>query len=95
MKQIDEIIELLHTTILQVSPYSLSAIDQSGKSFKECCLVELGVNSIDYAEIVTSVMEKLKIELTLNNFCRVNKVDDIAELLFSTQKEPREVCEEA
>lgn len=30
MKKLDEIIYLLQITVLQVSPYSLGAIDQSG-----------------------------------------------------------------
>ncbi|WP_075185110.1 phosphopantetheine-binding protein [Teredinibacter haidensis] len=95
MKQIDEIIELLHATILRMSPYSLETIDQAGKVFKESYLVDLGINSIDYAEIVTTMMENLKIGVPLNNFCSVNRVDDIAELIFVIQKKACEVCEEA
>lgn len=85
MKQLDEIIALLHSTISQVSPYSTDVIGQSSKDFQERFLVDLGVNSIDYAEIATLMMDNLHVDLPLNTFYKVNKVRDIAEILHSSQ----------
>jgi acyl carrier protein len=47
------------------------------------CFVDLGINSISYAEIVTIAMEKLDVNIPLDDFGKTNCIADVVDIFFN------------
>ncbi|TVZ38750.1 phosphopantetheine binding protein [Alteromonadaceae bacterium 2753L.S.0a.02] len=80
--------KMLIEAIVEVSPFSAAILqDADEKLTKETYLVDLGINSIDYAHIATILLEKLDISLPLDVFTKTNNVSDVVELFYSLSEQ--------
>ena len=52
----------------------------------DTCFVDLGINSIDYIEIVTIIMEKLNIAIPINRFACTNNIQEIVDIVWHNTK---------
>jgi hypothetical protein len=78
-----EIFNMVHNAIIEVSPESADffpAVDESKSS--DLFFVDLGINSIEYAEIANIVMDKLNIVHSLDIFTCTNRISDVVEIFY-------------
>lgn len=77
-----EILNIIRSAIIEVSPYAaeLMAIRSSGT--QNVYLVDLGINSIDYAQIVLIVMNKLEIDFPIDVFSRTNSINEVVDIFY-------------
>ncbi len=47
---------------------------------KGICFVDLGINSIDYVEIVTKIMENLNVDIPMCRFVNTNNIQEAVEI---------------
>ncbi len=78
-----EIVSLIKKLCIEQSPYCLElAKEPDFKIYDDTCLVDLGINSIDYTEISTIIMEELDVEINLTSLAQINKIEDIANIVY-------------
>jgi hypothetical protein len=78
-----EILDIIHSAIFEVSSYATDILMNSDSIMKQnICFIDLGINSIDYAEIADIVMRKLHIEHSLDIFTSTNSISDAADIFY-------------
>ena len=75
------ILQIFQDAIAEISPYAVEILTQveRGKN-PDPLLIELGINSIDYAQIANIVMDKLSIDAALDIFTCTNRVSEVVEI---------------
>ncbi len=76
-----DIFEVIVTAIRESSSAFIEpalGIDLDGKT----CFVDLGINSIDYAEIMAIVMERLDIDMPLEEFVNTNNILEVVNIFI-------------
>lgn len=78
----ESIVELLFETICEVSDYAKNELDslQLDQTAK-LHFIDLGVNSIDYAEVATIINAKVGIEIPLDIYAKTNSIGEVADLI--------------
>ena len=83
-----EILDCVYTAIEEVSPLASEILRRDDGSRKEdVYLVDLGVNSIDYAHVAHIVMGELNIDSPLDVFAQTNKVSEVVDILYDLAKD--------
>jgi acyl carrier protein len=78
-----EILNVVYDAIIEVAPYTADFLTKKSESGNHnFFLVDLGVNSINYAEIAQIVMDKLHLVCPLDVFTCTNRIDDVAEIFY-------------
>ncbi|MES2824518.1 MAG: phosphopantetheine-binding protein [Pseudomonadota bacterium] len=78
-----DILNIIHCAIVEVSPCAAEYLAKKNSDRKQdIFFVDLGINSIDYAEIAHFVMGKLNIDFPLDIFTRTNRLDDVVEIFY-------------
>ncbi|MEE8060031.1 MAG: phosphopantetheine-binding protein [Pseudomonadales bacterium] len=76
-----DLLEILLSAVKEVSSVNEAFLSTLNPD-TDIYFVDLGVNSIDYAEIVTIIMEQLNVDLPLDDFAKTNSIRDVVDLLF-------------
>ncbi|WNO11146.1 phosphopantetheine-binding protein [Teredinibacter sp. KSP-S5-2] len=83
-----DIYSLVESAIKEVSPYAAEFLKNKEKDVvKDTYLIDLGINSIDYAEVVSMVMGNLEIQHSLDIFTRTNRINDVIHILHNLSSE--------
>lgn len=83
----DAITSIVYGAIAEVSNYAGEILAENRNlEDQEVCLVDLGINSIDYAEIAMIVMDNLKISHSLDIFTRTNKLREVVDIFYELQE---------
>lgn len=78
-----EICSIVHSAIVEASPGAAEFFTRKAEeNSPDVFFVDLGINSIDYAEIANIVMDKLNIAHSLEIFTRTNRVNDVIEIFY-------------
>ncbi len=78
-----EILNIVHSAIVEVSPSAVELLKKRNReSSQDFFFVDLGINSIDYAEIAHFVMSKLSIDFPLDIFTCTNRISDVVEIFY-------------
>lgn len=78
-----EILEIVHDAIIEASPESVELFEKNIKAKNyDIFFVDLGINSIEYAEIAYIVMDKLDIHYPLEIFTHTNRVNDVIDICY-------------
>lgn len=77
-----EIIRVIYSAIVEVSPYAAESLSKIKGGDENIFLVDLGINSIDYAQIANMVMNDLNIDRSLDVFARTNSIPEIVDIFF-------------
>lgn len=79
-----EVERLVYREIYRISPYAREHLmmDETLISHVDN-LCDLGLNSIDYAALVTGVMEQLSIRIPIVNFCNITRIADIVTAIYN------------
>jgi len=78
-----EITEILKRAIVETSPFGAELLTSGDlNDTTNFFLVDLGINSIDYTEIASKVMQELDIDIPLNTFANTNRLSDVIDILF-------------
>lgn len=78
-----EILESLYAAISEVSPFAVDLLAKTGQKVdRKTLLVDLGINSIDYAQVAHMVMEQLNINCSLDIFTKTNSISGIVDVLY-------------
>ena len=78
-----EILNIIYSAINETSPYAKELLSTyCGERGKSASFVDLGINSIDYAEISSIVMDKLNITHTLDIFTSTNCISEVAQIFY-------------
>ena len=72
-----EIFNIVQEAIVEVSPLAKEILSTRSIEGKDALFMELGINSIDYAEIAYIVMSRLGVELPLDIFMRTNNINEV------------------
>ena len=77
------ILDIMRRTIVDVAPFAEDLLENSGdlKNLR-VCFVDLGINSINYAEIMLIVMDKLNLDFSLEIFTRTNNISDAVDIVY-------------
>ena len=76
-----EILNIVYSTIIENFPSAAEFLEQGRQDLKQdIFFVDLGINSIDYAEIAHIVMDKLNIKHSLDVFTRSNRINEVVEI---------------
>lgn len=85
----NEILNMLYEAITEISPYTSELLSTSFgstnfgiRSQDNVCLVDLGINSIDYAQICHILMNRLKVSCSLEVFTSTNNINDIVDIFY-------------
>ena len=75
---------ILNTLIASIKESSSVVNDQPPNIILEAgtCFVDIGINSIDYAEILSIAMEKLGVDIPLEEFANTNNITDVVNILI-------------
>lgn len=78
-----EILDVIREAIMDISPYAENLATATDRDLKNSnvCFVDLGINSINYAEIMLIVMDKLNLNFSLDMFTRTNNINDAVDIL--------------
>lgn len=77
-----QIADVLYDAIIEISPFAADLLASPDQLFdRDKFFVNLGINSIDYAQIANLVIKKLNIDCTLDVFTRTNNVKAVVDLL--------------
>jgi len=78
-----EILDIMRGAIINVSPYAEDLVSNK-REFQNLnvCFVDLGINSIDYAEIMLIVMDKLNLDFSLDIFTGTNRIIDAVNIVY-------------
>jgi acyl carrier protein len=78
-----EILNIIHSAIIEVSPYTVDFLTKTNEDrSRDFFFVDLGINSINYAEIAHIVMGKLNVNYPLDMFTRTNRINDVVEIFY-------------
>ncbi|MES2674910.1 MAG: hypothetical protein V4660_11775 [Pseudomonadota bacterium] len=77
-----EILNIIHSAIIDVSPCAEELLATLKSKSQNVFFVDLGINSIDYAEITYFVMEKLNVDYPLDIFTCTNRINDVVEIFY-------------
>lgn len=78
-----ETLTVLRSAIAEVSPEAARTLSNlTPEDISKMYLIDLGVNSIDYAEVAYIVMEKLDISQSIDVFSNTNRIGDLVEILY-------------
>lgn len=77
-----EILSIIHDAILEVSPFAAEQLVDRDIKNQDTLFIELGINSIDYAEIASIIMDHLNLDLSLDIFTRTNHIGDVVEIFY-------------
>lgn len=72
--------EIIYNAIVEVSPCAEEFLKNTMNFGEKICFVDLGINSIDYAEIAHIVMGKLDVNHSLDIFCCTNRISDAVDI---------------
>ncbi len=78
-----EILAIVMRSASQVSPLCAELMAAKLDLNNDICLVDLGVNSIDYAEIALDIMAELDIDVPLRTLANKNKISEVVDLIFA------------
>lgn len=78
-----EILEIIHDAIIEASPEAAELFEKNvvAKN-RNMFFVDMGINSIEYAEIAYIVMGKLSVDSSLEIFARTNRVNDVVDICY-------------
>lgn len=68
--------------ITEVSPFASELLQQKKQRYQDLMLVDLGINSIDYAEIAIIVMNRLGIDQSLEIFTCKNRISEVVDIFY-------------
>lgn len=78
-----EILEIIRDAIIEASPEAAELFEKNvAAKNRDIFFVDMGINSIEYAEIAYIVMNKLKVDCPLEIFARTNLVNDVVDICF-------------
>ncbi len=77
-----EILNTIHGAITEVSPSAAEVLSLKGDKINDSFFVDLGINSINYAEIAYITMSKLNLVQPIDIFTCTNRISDIANILY-------------
>jgi acyl carrier protein len=77
-----EILNIIQSAIIEVSPGAEALLATREDKNQDVFFVDLGINSIDYAEITYFVMEKLNVDYPLDIFTCTNRINDVVEIFY-------------
>lgn len=82
-----EILEMIHGAVIEISPDAAELFEKNVAAKNgEVFLVDLGINSIEYAEIAHILMDKLNIDQSLEAFAHTNRVNDVVDICIDLVK---------
>lgn len=83
-----ETLTVLRSAIAEVSPDAARTLASlAPEVISKMYLIDLGVNSIDYAEVAYIVMDKLGISQSIDIFSNTNRIGDLVEILYGLRQE--------
>lgn len=77
-----EILNIIRSAIIEVSPYAAGLMPMKAVGNQDFFLVDLGINSIDYAQVVLIVMNKLDIDFPIDVFARTNSINEVVDIFY-------------
>jgi acyl carrier protein len=78
-----EILEIINEAIIEASPEAAELFKKNvANKNKDIFFVDLGINSIEYAEIAYIVMNKLNVDHPLDIFVHTNCVNDVLDICY-------------
>ena len=90
-----QILSIVHKAIIEVSPYAAELLAKRGEHRnQDIFLVELGINSIYYAQIAHIVMNELNVDCPLDIFTCSNRIKDVVDIFYHLQGEQTESWQE-
>ena len=86
----NEVFDCILAATREVDPVVVDFIkSQQPKPIEsETCFVDLGINSIDFIEIVTEVMERLDVDIPVDKFCNVFRIRELVDLFYQELSDP-------
>lgn len=82
-----EILEIIHEAIIEASPEAAELFEKNvAAKNSDMFFVDLGINSIEYAEIAYIVMSKLDVDRPLDIFVHTNRVNDVVDICYDLVK---------
>lgn len=77
-----DILNIVYDAIIEVSPHTAKALGKRDDDNQDIFLVDLGINSIDYAEIVYIIMNNLQLTQRNDIFTCTNRIADVIDILY-------------
>lgn len=77
-----EILKIIHSAIIEVSPYAADILEKQENKDTKYFFVDLGINSIDYAQIALILMHKLDIDISIEVFASTNSISDVVKIFY-------------
>jgi acyl carrier protein len=78
-----EILNVIYSAIAEASPNTAELlVEKASDKTQDFFLVDLGLNSINYAEIASIVMGHFDITHTLDIFTHTNRISDLVEIFY-------------
>ena len=75
-----EAFSVIQNAILEVSPFAAEQLGSLNIEKQDTSFIELGINSIDYAEIASIVMGHLDIDHSLDIFTNTNRISEVVDI---------------
>lgn len=75
-----DIFNIIQNAILEVSPFAAEQLASRDIERQDTLFIELGINSIDYAEIASIIMGHLNIDHSLDIFTKTNHINDVVDI---------------
>jgi acyl carrier protein len=75
-----EAFSVIQNAILEVSPFAAEQLGGRDIEKQDASFIELGINSIDYAEIASIVMGHLDIDQSLDIFTSTNRISEVVDI---------------
>lgn len=86
-----ETLSVLHSAIAEVSPDAARTLASLAPEItSKMYLIDLGINSIDYAEVAYIVMDNLNISGSVDIFSNTNRIGDLVDILYTLHCEQPE-----
>lgn len=75
--------DIVYSAIVEVSPYAAERYTKDAiRKNKALFFVDMGINSIEYTEIVNIVMSRLDLDIPLYHFVKNNNVCQVVDFLY-------------
>lgn len=87
-----EILNTIYTAIVEVSPSAAELLSPRSDKMMDVFFVDLGINSIDYAEITYIVMNKLNVTQPVDIFTCTNRISDVVNILYGLVNKEKNPC---
>lgn len=78
-----EILNIIYDVISEVSPSAATMLPMGADKMPDIFFVDLGINSIDYAEIAHTVMDRLNVVQPIDIFTCTNRISDVVDILYN------------